>query len=228
MLLDRAGSNTELTGNFGIGSSARNMIEDVRLPLGNAEALEPSGDEWRRQPNGHAKHGCYDLEEQEIPVFEVDAVAGARKIVRPARSEEARCHAVVQIERSQDGVVNLERVELSQRHEVGNPNRPGLRRMAHALDGQWMLIDKSSPFGSPLGAVAESRESRLVADEVEKAPRLPRPWTDLDVDCVGWNEFPDTFDQPSLQSSRLESGDLSGVVGKPHQSSEFLIAQTFH
>ena len=62
MLLDRAGSNTELTGNFGIGSSARNMIEDVRLPLGNAEALEPSGDEWRRQPNGHAKHGCYDLE----------------------------------------------------------------------------------------------------------------------------------------------------------------------
>ena len=52
---------------------------------------------------------------------------------------------MVEIERSQDGVVNLERMELSQRHEVGYPNRPGLRRVAHALDCKWMLVDKVEP-----------------------------------------------------------------------------------
>ena len=99
---------------------------------------------------------------------------------------------------------------------------------AQAFDDEWMLVDKPSPLGSAFGAVAESRESRLVADEVKKAPRLTGPWTDLDVDSVGRNELSDTFDQPWLQSSRLEPGDMSSVVGEPNQSSEFLVTQTLH
>ena len=119
MFLHRARSDIQLASYLGVGSPARNMIEDLRLPLGDAEALEPLRDTWRRRPDGHPEHGRYNVEEQEIPVCEVDAVAGTREIVNAARSEEARSHAVVEIERSQDSVVDLKRMQLSQRYEVG-------------------------------------------------------------------------------------------------------------
>jgi hypothetical protein len=98
----------------------------------------------------------------------------------------------------------------------------------HAFDDERMLVDEPRPLGSAFGAVAECRESRLVADEVRKDPRLAWPSTDLDVDSVGRDERSDTFDQPRLQSSRLEPRDASRVVGKPNQTPEFLFAQTLH
>jgi hypothetical protein len=40
MFLHRARSNVQLASYFGVGSPARNKIEDLRLPLGQTEALE--------------------------------------------------------------------------------------------------------------------------------------------------------------------------------------------
>ena len=58
--------------------------------------------------------------------------------------------------------------------------------------------------------------------------QLAWPSTDLDVDSVGRDEPSDAFDQPRLQSSRLEPRDTSSAVCEPNQSSEFLFAQTLH
>jgi hypothetical protein len=97
----------------------------------------------------------------------------------------------------------------------------------HALDGERMLVDEPRPLGSPFGAVAERRKSRLGADDVESVG-LDRPSTDHDVDCVGRNECSDMFDQPPLQSSRLETGDASGVVGKRNERSKLSFLEPLH
>src|SRR5688572_29803605 len=100
--------------------------------------------------------------------------------------------------------------------------------MPPALDAERMLVDKPRPLGAALGAVAERRESRFVADGVKDHPRLDWPSTDLDVHGVGRDERSDAFDQPRLQSSGLEARHASGVVSEPNEGLEFALAQTFH
>ena len=82
-------------------------------------------------------------------MFEVDAVACAREIVDSARPEEARSDAVVEVERSHDGVVDPRARGVVAGSRSRTTEAGGSVGRPPALDGEWMLVDEPRPLGSP-------------------------------------------------------------------------------